>query len=163
MTTTYSIDDANGTLLCTGLQGELVARRTAERLATERGECVRLYEADADAEDEGGEPAETIDPGRAFVAQDALTVEARVEVDGVAYVVYSDDSYTHAVTEASWDATSADRYDDREGDGYTSWCQDTKAVGDEETAQAILAAAAEQGEDLKVIHLAGTGTPVRAA
>lgn len=45
--TNYSIDDATGTLLCAGLQGDVVAYRTAQRLANERGELVPLVTTEA--------------------------------------------------------------------------------------------------------------------
>lgn len=67
--TNYSIDDATGTLLCAGLQGDVVAYRTAQRLANERGELVRLYESDALSEDEGGPAAEIIHPDVEDVAE----------------------------------------------------------------------------------------------
>lgn len=41
--TTYSIDDAHSNQITTGLQGYDAARKTAERMANERGEAVYLY------------------------------------------------------------------------------------------------------------------------
>jgi hypothetical protein len=47
MTTTYSIDDAYGTQLTTGIQSEAQARELAQQMATERGEVVSLYASDS--------------------------------------------------------------------------------------------------------------------
>lgn len=41
-TTTYSIDDSNGNLICSGIE-EHVSRTTAQRLADDRREAVTLY------------------------------------------------------------------------------------------------------------------------
>ncbi len=60
--TTYAIDDGNGNQITTGLS-EHDARRVAQRIATERGESVYLYEtpvrldADGDPIDESEEVA----------------------------------------------------------------------------------------------------------
>lgn len=60
MATTYwAIDDGNGNQLTTGLDGQ-VARKTAQRMANERGESVYLYDAGSPIGGDG-EPDTTIE------------------------------------------------------------------------------------------------------
>jgi len=61
---TYAIDDGDSDLIVDGLQGYDYARRTAQRIADERGEPVYLYDsAPADDElDEFKEEYERVDP-----------------------------------------------------------------------------------------------------
>lgn len=63
-----------------------------------------------------------------------LRVLDTVTIRGESYVVYQDGQYTHAVTEASWDAAIDGEYED-----YTAWCNATTAVGDRALAMEILA------------------------
>lgn len=59
--TNYNIADEVGTDYTVGLQGDLVARRTAQRLADQHGKSVYLYEVGSDDEPEEIEPTDATD------------------------------------------------------------------------------------------------------
>lgn len=74
-----------------------------------------------------------------------------VTVGGVAYLIYRDGSYTHAVR-----VTDADAVTDTEITDYTAWCDRVPAVADRDTAIAIMTEAG-----IELIHLGdGLCTPV---
>lgn len=58
-TPTYGIADENGNDYTVGLQGEVVARRTAQRIADKHGKTVYLYEMGGEGEPEEIEPTTT--------------------------------------------------------------------------------------------------------
>ena len=85
----------------------------------------------------------------------SLTELARVTVDTVDYVVYSDGSFRWAV--------DADSYDDVDegysADDYSLWCaEDDEGVSDAHRCARIAAAAGLEG-----VHVAGTGVWCEAA
>ena len=79
---------------------------------------------------------------------------ARVTVNNVEYVVYTDEAYTHAVTAADWRATRDVEYED-----YTAWCCQVPAVDDADLARSIIEAS---DGDVRAIHLSGTCQAVTA-
>lgn len=78
-----------------------------------------------------------------------LRVVDTVTVRGESYVIYQDERYAHAVTEASWDAAI-----DGEHEDYTAWCNATTAVGDRALALEILAECDERA--VPVLTCAGS-------
>lgn len=64
MNTNYAIDTGDGNQLTAGLQGYDYARQVAQRIATERGESVYLYEipVPVDEDGEGTGESEEITP-----------------------------------------------------------------------------------------------------
>lgn len=66
--TNYGIADENGTDYTVGLQGDVVARRTAQRLADQHGKPVYLYEMGADGEPEEIEPSPLALASKALLA-----------------------------------------------------------------------------------------------
>jgi len=70
--TNYGIDDGDGNQITTGLPSH-TARRTAQRMANERGKTLYLYELGSDVE------AEAIEPDAADLARDAAALDPSID------------------------------------------------------------------------------------
>lgn len=142
--TNYGIEDENGEAYTVGLQGEVVARRVAQRLANEQRKSVYLYEMGEDGEHDG--ESEEIEPetepetvaysyieaGEQRSAEHACTTEQAIaaavsHLDAIAH----DGGYAYRAEETGlWYEVSADDMAElgaavlagRASQAYSLWC-----------------------------------------